>query len=199
MSVDESRQTLSPQQLLQRHGAEAEASDLIARAGHAIREQARATGLEHAASFDLASGSLVGPLRSGHETDVDIAEQIAAMPADRRHICVHTHRLSTSFSDMDVALLLVNIQVHTIAAIGADGRWYFLSKEPGGHSARAVTAVRAFRTAFEQMAPTYLAAAETGAFSREEALRRLLHTLWCMIAAPLHLRYDWSAPHGSWS
>lgn len=155
-----------------------------------VQVQAMQTGLEYAFSLDIETGQMAGEICPGAATEVDITEQIAAMNDHARYVSLHTHGGSTAFSDVDVDLLLRNRLIVTIAAVGADGTWHLLSKLPGVKTADATIAVAGLQRSIVRLSPIYLALAESGAATREEALQQMLHTIWQLVARPLGLRYD---------
>jgi hypothetical protein len=177
-------------QLLQKHGVPENTAQLVVPAGEALRREAARLGAERAASFDIETGQAVGPGLTGRGAEVDIGPQIRSMRADRAYVSIHTHAMSASFSDRDADVLLSNHAIRNIVAVGADGTWHALSKQPGIQHADAAKAVAAFGLAFAALAPDYLALARSGAVSREEALRRLVDAIWRYLAPRLGLRYD---------
>lgn len=156
----------------------------------AVRVRVAQTGLEYAFSLDILTGGMVGSICHGTAAEVDITEQIAAMHDSGRFVSLHTHAGSTAFSDSDADLLLSNRPIVTIVAVGVDGSWHLLSKLPGAAVAEAKVGVAALQRSVARLSPAYLALAESGAVTHEEALRQMLHTIWQLIARPLGLRYD---------
>ncbi|MGH2368874.1 MAG: hypothetical protein ACRDI2_11810 [Chloroflexota bacterium] len=150
----------------------------------------RQSDREFAATYDMMTGAPVGNVVSGGAVDVDISDHIRAMAPGRRYVALHTHRTSTSFSDADALLLVANRAIRTIAVVGADGTWYLLSKVRGAGVAGANRLVQAFTSAAIALSRRYLALAQSGAVTPEEALRQFSHEIWQHIAPPLHLRYD---------
>ncbi|MGH2353959.1 MAG: hypothetical protein ACRDJN_20330, partial [Chloroflexota bacterium] len=177
-------------QLLQAHGIPESTARLLAPVGEALRNEAVRLQVEHAASFDIDSGAPAGPLRVGRSTEVDITDQLAAMRPDRCYVSIHTHRTSAAFSDLDLDLLLKNALIRTVAAVGHDGTWHLLSKRPDALPADPEVGVRALHTVLARLSPNYLAEVRSGRLTRVQALRRVLHTTWRIVAAPLGLRYD---------
>jgi hypothetical protein len=110
------------------------------------------------------------------------------MMPGRRYFTLHTHRVSTSFSDADALVLVENPLLRAVGVIGADGTWYFLSRGRGRPAGEAV--VRAFTAAAIALSRTYLVLMRSGALAREEALRAFSHAIWERVAPPLGLRYD---------
>jgi hypothetical protein len=179
-----------PESLLQKHGVPATLARDLVRWGEALRAESARLHVEAAASFDLENGAPAGPMRTGRASHVDIGAQIAAMQPERRYIALHTHQTSASFSDQDVALLLDNAFLWTIAVIGADGSWYLLSRQSGVSSASAALAVRTFQQAMGPLTPIYAREGQQQGVGRAVVLRQLTHDLWELIAPSLGLRCD---------
>lgn len=176
--------------LMRQHGIPEATARVLVSVGEALRQAAQQAQLEHAASFDIDMGAPAGPLRAGSAHEVDVADQIAAMRPGHRYVAVHTHATSAGFSDRDVALLLSNEPIRTIVAIGFDGTWHALSKQPNRKHATREAAVRAFQLALQRLAAPYLARARAGTMSPDQALQEAVHEIWQLLAPPLGLRYD---------
>ena len=158
--------------------------------GRGLAARATETGLEHAAAFNMVTMQPAGPLRSGNAAEVDVSDQLTALPIGHQHVVLHTHRLNTAPSDYDVDVLLSHDMIHTIVAVGHSGVWHILSKRSGQSPTGPATGVAAFTTALRQIAPHYLALVHRGLMTRENAVQALLHQAWRVVAPALGLRYD---------
>jgi hypothetical protein len=161
----------------------------LAIVGGALLSEAIARRVEVAAFFDLDSGLPVGQFQAGRGDTVDVAESLPLLKPDVRYVALHTHRESTSFSDLDLDLLLAHRPVHTIVAVGWDGTWHTLSKVDQHAIIDRTVALVAFRTALARLIGPFRARARSAGLPRDEATRDALHRIWRHLAPALNLRY----------
>lgn len=157
-----------------------------------VRAASHPAPTEYAAMFDLRTGGVVGTVSVGVGREVDVTEQFRVLRPDRPYLAFHTHPGGTPFSLLDVKTFLEHPMVTAIAVLTRDGRWNVKARQrmtPPGDLTNALTRIA---QTFAQLRPHYQAQAARGALTGETALAALLHQLWCEVAGPIGLRYDWS-------
>ena len=138
---------------------------------------------------DAQTGRRLGAIATGTHDGVDIHPQLQV--AQGHHaVHMHTHPGSSSFSTDDTQLLLEEVVLDVVAAIGADDTWYVLGLQPGATSPAVPQTEAQYDATIKALAPTYRALMRLGALTRAAAWRELTHLTWERIAPGLGLRYD---------
>ena len=166
--------------VLRTHGLSGHAISQIWGLSREMRSRTRRRGIEYAATVNAETGTTVGTVLSGGENAVDLRPHLTALVRGRRYVQFHTHPGSTSFSDLDVAMLLSWEQMSAIVVVGVDGTWYALSRLGEDTTSARDEAIDTFLIEFDRRraAPSNL------------TLRELTHQVWLTIAEGLGLRYD---------
>ena len=176
--------------LLRSHGLRPRAAQTVARLGEALRQRTEQTGLEYAALVDDGTGEQVGDVLVGETSHVNLRPHLAALQPGRRYAHVHTHPLSSAFSGHDLTILLAHPAVRTIAAVGCNGNWYFLSKVRGQPTASPEDGIGEWLDEFSTLKSRYDVLVRSGRMTEMDALRRQSDEVFAIIAPRLRLRYD---------
>jgi hypothetical protein len=147
--------------------------------------------IEHAALIDALTGEQVGNVLAGSEDRLDLRPHLDLLQPGRRYVHVHTHPAGSSFSDLDLTVLLAYVEIRTLVVVAQDGAWYFLSKVRGQPSADPGTGGALWNTCFALMAQPHHALIARGILSHDEALRDEVHETMIRLAPEIGLRYDW--------
>jgi hypothetical protein len=176
--------------LLRSHGLRARTAQTLAQLGAVLREQTAQTGRDYAALVDDATGAQVGAILGGDAVQVNLRPHLELLEPGRRYAHLHTHPLSSSFSDFDLSILLGHPELRTIAVVGPDGGWYVLSKRAGQPTPSPQEGLQVWAAEFLSLFDSYDALVRAGTIDSEDATRRQAHGVLTRIAPGLRLRYD---------
>jgi hypothetical protein len=176
--------------LLRAHGLSAAVAARVARVGAILHRRSVETAAEVGTTLDLATGRPIGPTLTGQADRVDFAFQFAAFRPGRRYAQLHTHLGSSSFSDLDVGMLLEHPALRTLVVVGEDRHWYLLSKRTGPPSVSAIEGVVRWNEIWDAMAAANETLIAQGRLSEAAARVEEIHETMVRLAGELHLRYD---------
>ncbi len=176
------------------HGWTSKVTQQVIAKGEQLRQATRASGVEYAAMLDAETGNQLGVDLKGIEHSVNIAAHIEQMQLGKRYIQIHTHPNSSSFSDIDVALLFYHQgperNIQSIYVVGVDGTRYIISREPGVQIATPEEIKLAFRVEIERLRPKWEGKYRSGELTADQAWKEHTHEAWTNIAKKLGFKYN---------
>ncbi|NPV30505.1 MAG: hypothetical protein HPY58_12825 [Firmicutes bacterium] len=176
------------------HGWTSKVTQKVLAKGEELRQATRASGVEYAAMVDAETGNSLGVDIKGIEHSVNIAAHIEQMQPGKRYIQIHTHPNSSSFSDIDVALLFYHQgperNIQSIYVVGADGTRYIMSREPGVRVATPEEIKLAFQVEIEVLRPKWEEKYRSGEMTADQAWKEHTHEAWFNIAKKLGFKYN---------
>lgn len=165
--------------VLRNHGLSGVAIARLWQLSRSMRRDSRRRGIEYAAMVDASTGETVGSVITGRPHSGDLLPHLLALISGHRYVQIHTHPGSSSFSDLDIALLLSWEKIQTMVVIGVDGTWCVLSQVRSPRVA-PVDAAEAFLTELDRI----------GAEDPDCPLQEQTHMVWLHIAQNLGMQYD---------
>jgi len=115
---------------LVRHGVSRTVAATLWTAAADLRRRTRRRGIEHAVTLDIADGRPVGRMLTGDASRTDLTPHLLAFQSGQGYVQLHTHPSSPSFSALDARVLADHPAIRTMIAVGADGTWYVVSRQP---------------------------------------------------------------------
>lgn len=174
---------------LTRLGLSRNVAESVENVSELIRQKTIRNDVEYAAMIDAATGQRIGPIIDGEKNEADIGEHIRAMVSGREYIQLHTHPLSSSFSDADVFVMSANDGFKYMVVTGADGTQYILMKNPGAKYYTYQEIHNEYRIVRSLLHSKYANLVQTGQMSPEQAWKEHSHEIWERIASNFDFRY----------